>query len=150
MHHQPEEVPAEPTLEFSNYSVAQMGELLGDESQNIAKRSRLLWHLRNLPVSDAIAVLESGLDKSKSCLLKHEICYVLGQMRAKFALPLLYKVLANMQENTMVRHEVRVFVLSLCVACEVNKKTLPPFLAKNIVNTLFTLFRSKNFLLNMY
>lgn len=41
-----------------------------------------------------------------SALLKHELAYCLGQMKNAAALPILESVLANDQEDPMVRHEV--------------------------------------------
>jgi hypothetical protein len=41
-----------------------------------------------------------------SALLKHELAYCLGQMKNVAALPILESVLANNQEDPMVRHEV--------------------------------------------
>ena len=41
-----------------------------------------------------------------SALLKHELAYCLGQMKNTTALPILESVLANRQEDPMVRHEV--------------------------------------------
>jgi deoxyhypusine monooxygenase len=42
-----------------------------------------------------------------SALLRHEIAFVLGQMKDPYAIPFLTSVLENLQENSMVRHEVR-------------------------------------------
>lgn len=43
----------------------------------------------------------------ESALLKHELAYCLGQMKKTSALPVLESVLANEEEDPMVRHEVR-------------------------------------------
>jgi deoxyhypusine monooxygenase len=40
-----------------------------------------------------------------SALLKHELAYVLGQMKNEHALPYLTQVLENVKEDAMVRHE---------------------------------------------
>jgi hypothetical protein len=45
-----------------------------------------------------------------SALFKHELAYVLGQMKNKTALPLLEKVLMDEKQDIMVRHEVRLFL----------------------------------------
>ena len=50
-----------------------------------------------------------------SALLKHELAYCLGQMKNTTALPILETVLANGQEDSMVRHEVSRY-FSLIVA----------------------------------
>lgn len=41
----------------------------------------------------------------ESALLKHEVAYVLGQMRLSEAIPILTRVLENRTEDAMVRHE---------------------------------------------
>ena len=41
----------------------------------------------------------------QSALLKHELAYVLGQMKNPFALPTLECVLRDLKEDPMVRHE---------------------------------------------
>ena len=45
--------------------------------------------------------------KDESALLKHELAYCLGQMKNPVALPVLQEVLADANEDPMVRHEVR-------------------------------------------
>ena len=45
--------------------------------------------------------------RDESALLKHELAYCLGQMKNPFALPALQDVLADVNEEPMVRHEVR-------------------------------------------
>lgn len=42
---------------------------------------------------------------SDSVLLKHEICYVLGQLQDVYAVPFLEQVLLNVKEHPIVRHE---------------------------------------------
>jgi hypothetical protein len=41
-----------------------------------------------------------------SALLKHELAYVLGQMKNPYAIPILNKTLEDLTEDPMVRHEV--------------------------------------------
>jgi deoxyhypusine monooxygenase len=41
----------------------------------------------------------------QSALLKHELAYVLGQIKNPFALPTLERVLRDLKEDPMVRHE---------------------------------------------
>ena len=47
------------------------------------------------------------LNRAGSCLFRHEVAYVLGQMRAKTAVPALLEVLADAGDDPIVRHEVR-------------------------------------------
>ena len=51
--------------------------------------------------------------KCDSALLKHELAYCLGQIGNEKALPVLETVLGDMDEDPMVRHEVRVPHVSL-------------------------------------
>ena len=44
-----------------------------------------------------------------SALLKHELAYVLGQMKDPYAIPVLTDVLKTETEDPMVRHEVPFF-----------------------------------------
>lgn len=41
-----------------------------------------------------------------SALLKHELAYVLGQINDPSAIPILSNILADKEEDPMVRHEV--------------------------------------------
>jgi deoxyhypusine monooxygenase len=53
-------------------------------------------------VEAVIAVLSPD---TKSILLRHEACYVLGQMKDKRAVPLLTKILNDPEEHEITRHE---------------------------------------------
>jgi deoxyhypusine monooxygenase len=91
--------------EFATFNTEQLSELLGNDSIPVAPRMRILWYLRSLSDRErAITILENGL-KSESVLLKHEIAYVMGQLRDKRALPILNRILCDTCEDTMVRHE---------------------------------------------
>jgi len=46
-------------------------------------------------------------NKAGTCLFRHEIAYVLGQMQAKSAVPALLEVLKDKEDDPIVRHEVR-------------------------------------------
>jgi deoxyhypusine monooxygenase len=91
--------------EFSHLSHKELGHLLANDSVSIAKRSRMLWFLREFTDKPAsVDILANGLS-SRSALLKHEVCYVMGQIADPYALPVLTNVLGNEQEDCMVRHE---------------------------------------------
>lgn len=93
---------------FEQYSFEQLGNFMQDDNKSIAFRSRMLWYLRALPFEqheNVVKVLAQGL-ASKSALLRHELCYVMGQIGCKSALPILNAVLGDLNENCMVRHEV--------------------------------------------
>ena len=80
-------------------------ECLLDENAKIFDRYRAMFALRNMGGEFAVESLTESFDTSSSALLKHEVAYVLGQMRDACAVDMLQKVLENREENPMVRHE---------------------------------------------
>ena len=81
------------------------GDILISENESIAKRMRTCFELKAINNESAIDNLNRGLLYSSSALLKHEIAYVLGQMRNKYAVKYLINVLDDIREETIVRHE---------------------------------------------
>ena len=76
-----------------------------DESAPMFERYRALFALRNRG-GDAVApLLAEVLDHSGSALLKHEVCYVLGQLQEPAAEAALERTLADSTQHAMVRHE---------------------------------------------
>lgn len=75
-------------------------------SQNVplAKRFRALFSLKALTTEQSIDIISEAFE-DPSALLRHELAYVLGQMKHPYAIPQLNKVLATMNEDPMVRHE---------------------------------------------
>ncbi|KAG1802486.1 armadillo-type protein [Suillus variegatus] len=67
-------------------------------------RFRALFTLKSLKNDEAVTIISEGF-ADQSALLKHELAYCLGQMRLVSALPVLQKVLENLDEDPMVRHE---------------------------------------------
>jgi len=63
-----------------------------------------MFALRDLGGKDAVEALGSAFD-DKSAIVRHEIAYVMGQMREEAAVPYLKKVLQDEKEHSMVRHE---------------------------------------------
>lgn len=82
-----------------------LGDVLVNPSESIAKRMRTCFELKCINNEAAIDELNRSLLFSKSALLKHEIAYVLGQMRNKYAVKYLINVLENVNEEIIVRHE---------------------------------------------
>lgn len=77
---------------------------IAGEDIPIAKRMRALFYLRNiLEPASAHAIAEAF--GSRSVLLKHEVAYVLGQMRLDESVDILIDVLSNEEEDEIVRHE---------------------------------------------
>lgn len=81
--------------------------LLNDAAP-IFDRYRALFSLRDDGGEAAVAALCAALratGPSASALLKHELAYVLGQLRAPASFPALRDALADTSEHGMVRHE---------------------------------------------
>ncbi|ORZ31852.1 Deoxyhypusine hydroxylase [Catenaria anguillulae PL171] len=70
----------------------------------MSERFRALFTLKALKTDDAVRAIGRGF-ADPSALLKHEVAYVLGQMKLEAALPILTAVLENTTEDSMVRHE---------------------------------------------
>lgn len=78
--------------------------VLIDPSYPIKQRTRALFFLKNHPSPESAAFIMDALT-DRSVLLKHEICYVLGQMLLKESLQGLRNTLSNLKEDEIVRHE---------------------------------------------
>eukprot|EP00013_Stygamoeba_regulata_P024489 CAMPEP_0177650110 /NCGR_PEP_ID=MMETSP0447-20121125/11754_1 /TAXON_ID=0 /ORGANISM="Stygamoeba regulata, Strain BSH-02190019" /LENGTH=354 /DNA_ID=CAMNT_0019152931 /DNA_START=29 /DNA_END=1093 /DNA_ORIENTATION=+ len=76
-----------------------------DRKTPLVERFRCVFTLRNIATPAAIDALTAGFVDEPSDLLKHEIAYVLGQIRDPRAVPVLLELLANEKECAMVRHE---------------------------------------------
>lgn len=92
-------------------TIASLRESLCSESTPLAVRFRALFSLKHLArheVGDealaAIDAIAAGF-ASPSALLKHELAYCLGQSENDAAIAPLRNVLADLQEDTMCRHE---------------------------------------------
>ena len=81
-----------------------IGNVLNDEKRAMKERFRALFTLRNIGGSVAIECINRAFGDC-SALLKHELAYCLGQMQDVEAVDILIKVLENLHENPMVRHE---------------------------------------------
>ncbi|RHZ89884.1 hypothetical protein Glove_9g93 [Diversispora epigaea] len=71
---------------------------------SLHKRFRALFTLKNLADVKSIDILAKAF-KDDSALLKHELAFVLGQIKNPYAIPILNTVLADKTEDPMVRHE---------------------------------------------
>lgn len=81
-----------------------VGAVLVDPSQDLTRRFRALFTLRNLGGVEAIDWIGRAF-VDESALLKHELAYCLGQMQDARAIPTLTSVLKDTQQEPMVRHE---------------------------------------------
>ncbi|KAJ3054987.1 deoxyhypusine hydroxylase [Rhizophlyctis rosea] len=75
-----------------------------DGTVPLHKRFRALFTLKSLADAPAVDIIDKAF-VDPSALLKHELAYVLGQMRNPHALICLERVLRDQQEDPMVRHE---------------------------------------------
>lgn len=94
----------DPAPPLATGDVMEWQQTLNDTSQSLFSRYRALFSLRNHGGCDAALALATGLSDS-SALFKHEIAYVLGQMKEPATVPVLTQVLGDLTENAMVRHE---------------------------------------------
>src|SRR5689334_15685375 len=91
--------------------------LLGDNP--LSRRFRALFALKNIGDNESVEIIAKGIYsfsgqfltrspafQDPSALLKHELAYVLGQMKNPHAIPYLKTVLETETEDAMVRHEV--------------------------------------------
>lgn len=79
-----------------------LGHLL--RTGSLQEQFRALFGLKNLGTDEAVDAIASGFG-TESVLLKHELAYVLGQMRNPRVTGLLTDILDNPNEDPMVRHE---------------------------------------------
>ncbi len=77
---------------------------LNNTSLSLFTRYRAMFALRNHGGKEAILALASGFCDN-SALFKHELAYILGQMKDSNAVPALIGKLTDNTENSMVRHE---------------------------------------------
>ncbi|KAJ3163523.1 hypothetical protein HDU86_000104 [Geranomyces michiganensis] len=98
----PPPTPAAGVVDAKKY--ASLDAQLNDPAVPLAQRFRALFTLKSLNTAQSVAIIAKGF-ADDSALLKHELAYVLGQMRNPCALPALVKVLETLEEDPMVRHE---------------------------------------------
>jgi deoxyhypusine monooxygenase len=84
--------------------VDEMRRILLDTSKSLFQRYRAMFTLREMNTDESALALVDGFDDS-SALFRHEIAYVLGQMQRPLTIEGLSKVLENVDEHRMVRHE---------------------------------------------
>lgn len=86
-------------------SLDQIEEMLLSGTSPVSARMRAIFGLKGLGTASAISALEKSLKSDPSALVRHEVAYVMGQMRASSALPTLSSTLEDETEDVMVRHE---------------------------------------------
>lgn len=76
-----------------------------DAKQPVSARMRAIFGLKGLGDEASVRALEKSLREDPSALVRHEVAYVLGQMKALNAVPTLRTTLCDTAEDVMVRHE---------------------------------------------
>lgn len=89
---------------FDDATVLQVGAVLNNTERPLKERFRALFTLRNINTPQAIDEICRSFG-DESALLKHESAYCLGQMQNPVAIAPLTAVLADTQQEPMVRHE---------------------------------------------
>uniref|UniRef100_A0A1L8DAU8 Deoxyhypusine hydroxylase n=1 Tax=Nyssomyia neivai TaxID=330878 RepID=A0A1L8DAU8_9DIPT len=84
--------------------VLRIGGVLNDKNRPLKERFRALFTLRNIGGQEAIKCINLCF-RDDSALLKHELAYCLGQMQDQEAIPVLTRVLEDVNQEPMVRHE---------------------------------------------
>uniref|UniRef100_A0AC35TYQ4 Deoxyhypusine hydroxylase n=1 Tax=Rhabditophanes sp. KR3021 TaxID=114890 RepID=A0AC35TYQ4_9BILA len=80
------------------------GRVLNNTEQPMKRRFMALMQLRSAPCNRSANWIVKAFG-DESALLKHELAFCLGQMRATVAIPTLFSVLEKKEEDPMVRHE---------------------------------------------
>ncbi|KAL7641254.1 UNVERIFIED_CONTAM: hypothetical protein RMT77_008392 [Armadillidium vulgare] len=88
----------------SELKIQEIGSLLRNHIRPLKERFRALFTLKNIGGETSVKEISYALSDS-SALLKHELAYCLGQMGNPIAIPILIKVLEDVKEDPMVRHE---------------------------------------------
>ncbi|XP_015904082.1 deoxyhypusine hydroxylase [Parasteatoda tepidariorum] len=98
------EDPAPPLPANSYKSIEDLENIFLDSSVPLYQRYQALFTLRNLGTKEAAIAIAKGLECG-SPLFRHEVAFVLGQMQNAATVEQLTKVLQNVEEHEMVRHE---------------------------------------------
>uniref|UniRef100_A0A182TB58 Deoxyhypusine hydroxylase n=1 Tax=Anopheles maculatus TaxID=74869 RepID=A0A182TB58_9DIPT len=91
-------------VQIEETKVIAIGDVLNNRERPLKERFRALFTLRNIGGERALESIGRCFD-DESALLKHELAYCLGQMQDVRAIPVLTRVLADVQQEPMVRHE---------------------------------------------
>jgi deoxyhypusine monooxygenase len=84
--------------------IENVGKILNDTARPMKERFRALFTLKNIKGDLALKFIGQAFSDD-SDLLKHELAYCLGQMQDPNAIPILTKVLEDVTQVPMVRHE---------------------------------------------
>ncbi|KAI7829277.1 Deoxyhypusine hydroxylase [Kickxella alabastrina] len=87
-------------------SVDELKIILCNPEVGLWKRYRAMFALRDIGTEEAVLALAEGMETDKtSALFRHEIGFIFGEMQHPASVPALARILANSEEESMVRHE---------------------------------------------
>jgi deoxyhypusine monooxygenase len=76
-----------------------------DRKAEICRNYNAMFEHRTAGGDQVVRVMAVLGPETKSILLRHEACYILGQMKDKRAVPLLTRILNDPEEHEITRHE---------------------------------------------
>lgn len=100
-------------LKMNSSQLTSIISTLQSPDNSLASRFRALFTLKGLAILDStsdsqLSLIISSIGstfKDDSALLKHELAYVLGQIKSSKSEPILISVLKDLNQDEMVRHE---------------------------------------------
>lgn len=97
--------PAVPLFEDINeQNIECAGKMLDDPNECLYRKYKAMFYLRDCGTEKAKKFLIDAF-KDESALLKHELAFIMGQMRMDEGIEVLNKVMNDGNEHGMVRHE---------------------------------------------
>lgn len=96
-------------------SLDQLDHRLCDVSRDLYERYEALFALRDLGTAKAYESITKAMRDTSSALFRHEVAFVLGQIRTPGSITALVECLENTHEHPMARHEAALALGS--VAC---------------------------------
>lgn len=97
--------PAIPLFtEYTQSNIQEAGDILNDENECLYRKYKAMFFLRDC-VSDEAHDLLINKFNDKSSLFKHELAFIMGQMRLEKAVENLNRIINDENEHGMVRHE---------------------------------------------
>ncbi len=94
-------------VDMAKWTTEQLATCVHDHSEKLAQRMRAVFYLRTESGDEGVKALCAAVkDPAGSCLFRHEVAFVLGQMRNALAIPTLTEILQDTKDDPIVRHEV--------------------------------------------
>lgn len=96
----------DPAPPLESNDVDYLVNIMLNGSLSLFKRYQAIFSLRNMRSDLAVEMISLGLTHQEcSALMRHELCYVLGEMELESAIGPLHDVLKDESQHAMVRHE---------------------------------------------